>query len=78
MGRRDIRPELENKLGSPLKPWLTARVNEGKSPDEIAKLLEIGKSKAYELIIEFGLKDAIKAAKAQKKNERRGFKFLFR
>lgn len=77
MGRRDIRPELEKKLGSPLKPWLTARINEGKSPEEIAKALEIGKSKAYEFITDFGLKDAIKAAKAQKKTSGGELSFYF-
>ncbi len=72
MGRRNIVPELEKKLGSPLKPWLAARINEGKSPEEIAKALEIGKSKAYELISEMGLKDAVKAAKSQKKSGGQG------
>lgn len=77
MGRKNIIPDLEKKLGSPLKPWLTARINEGKSPDEIAKLLEIGKSRGYELINDFGLKDAVKAAKAQKKTSAGELSFYF-
>lgn len=68
MGRKNIVPELEKKLGSPLKPWLTARINEGKTPEEISKLLEIGKSKVYEIVKEFGLKDMIKASRKQKES----------
>ena len=66
MGRVSIVPELEKKLNSPLKPWMLARIAEGKSPEEIAGMLEIGKSKAYELISDFGLK-GIKKLRVQKK-----------
>ncbi len=67
MGRVSIVPELEKKLNSPLKPWMLARIAEGKSPEEIAGMLEIGKSKAYELISDFGLKEEIKKLRVQKK-----------
>lgn len=67
MGRQSIVPELEKKLNTPLKPWLTARVREGKTVDEIASALGIGKSKAYQLIDDFALKQAMKDARYQKK-----------
>jgi len=66
MGRISIVPDLEKKIGQPLKSWLAARIQEGKDPVEIAKLLEIGKSKAYDLISDYGLKDALKSARKQK------------
>lgn len=65
MGRKSIIPEIEARIGKPLKEYLTKLISEGKNPQEIASELGIGKSKVYEVIKDLGLKDYIKATKRQ-------------
>lgn len=63
MGRKNIIPELETKIGGQLKPWLANKIREGNTPEQIAKELGIGKSKVYILIKDFDLKSVQKEVK---------------
>ncbi len=63
MGRKNVIPELETKIGQQLKPWLANKIREGKTPEEISKELGIGKSKIYILIKDFNLKSIQKEVK---------------
>jgi len=62
MGRKDIIPDIEARIGQPLKTWMEAKIREGKQPPEIAEALGVGKSKVYEMIKLFKLKDVQKEA----------------
>lgn len=63
MGRKNIIPDLEEKIGQPLKPWMASKIREGLTPEQIAAELGIGKSKTYELIRDFDLKSVQKEVK---------------
>jgi hypothetical protein len=63
MGRVSIIPQLETKIGQPLKPWLADKLRSGKPPQEIAQELSIGKSALYNIIKEFDLKSVQKEAR---------------
>lgn len=60
MGRVSIVPQLEQKIGQPLKPWLTDKIRKGTSPQDIAAELGIGKTALYKIISEFDLKSVQK------------------
>jgi site-specific recombinase XerD len=63
MGRKSQIPEIEAKLGQSLKPYLTERIKEGKSPQDIKDLLGVSLSQVYDLIKFYELKEAIKEAR---------------
>jgi len=60
MGRISAIPQIEEKLGKPIREYLTEAIEGGKKPPEIAQDLEVSLSQIYELIKSTGLKEKLK------------------
>lgn len=60
MGRISTIPQIEEKLGKPIREYLTEAIEGGKKPPEIAQDLEVSLSQVYELIKSTGLKEKLK------------------
>lgn len=63
MGRLSSIPDIEKRIGKPLKEYLKESIESGKKPAEIATEIGISQSQAYQFIKDCGLKEVIKAAR---------------
>lgn len=73
MGRKSLIPEIETRIGKPLKQYFKEAVQKALKPEEIQKELGVSKSLVYEFIKDYGVKDELK--QALRKKERGGGEF---
>lgn len=62
MGRKSMIPEIESRIGRPLKEYLLELIKSGKQVDEIASEISLSRSSTYSLILKLKLKSQLKEA----------------